>query len=143
MGGLTHPTDEPDAVVRTPGEGRALSANPALRVMVRQSMFRRVELLSLRRYEALAALDGGLPAEARQDAAAEYLTEYDEIPTGPAARGPGLFRVEEAGDRWLVIQIIDDPEGDHDWRITAALDLAATDEAGEPALTVTAFAPTT
>ena len=46
-----------------PSENRALSANPrALRVMVRQSMFRRVELVSLGRYAALAALDGGLTA---------------------------------------------------------------------------------
>ncbi|KRE63522.1 hypothetical protein ASG78_01030 [Nostocoides sp. Soil756] len=141
---LTHPTDEPEAVVRPPGENRKLSANPrALRVMVRQSMFRRVELVSLGRWQALAALDGGLTAEAWQDATAEYLTEYDEVPTGPAARGPALFRVEEEADRWVVTQIIDDPEGDHDWRITAELDLAATDEAGEPALTVTGFAPTT
>ncbi len=140
---LTHPTDAPDTVVRAPGEGRALSANPrALRVMVRQSMFRRVELLSLGRWQALAALDGGLSAEAWQDAAAEYLTEYDRVETGPAARGPALFRIEEGDGQWLVTQILDDPEGDHDWRITAELDLAATDEAGEPALTVTGFAPT-
>ncbi|WP_299444979.1 RNA helicase [uncultured Phycicoccus sp.] len=140
---LTHPTDAPDTAVRAPGEGRALSANPrALRVMVRQSMFRRVELLSLGRWQALAALDGGLTAEAWQDAAAEYLTEYDRVETGPAARGPALFRIEEGDGQWLVTQILDDPEGDHDWRITAELDLAATDEAGEPALTVTGFAPT-
>ncbi len=143
---LTHPSDEPDAVVRAPGEGRALSDNPrALRVMVRQSMFRRVELLALGRHEALATMDGGLTAEAWQDAAAEYLTEYEEFTTGPAARGPALFGVDEGepGERrWVVTQILDDDEDDHDWRITAELDLDATDEAGEPALVVTGFAPT-
>lgn len=141
---LTHPTDEPDAVVRPATENRILSANPrALRVMVRQSMFRRVELLALGRYEALAALDGGLSAEAWQDAAAEYRAEYGEISTGPAARGPALFTVHEGEGTWTVTQILDDEDGDHDWRITAELDLAATDEAGEPALVVTGFAPTT
>ncbi|WP_239100798.1 RNA helicase [Phycicoccus sp. CSK15P-2] len=143
---LTRPDAAPGTEVRPSTEGRALSANPrALRVMVRQSMFRRVELLALRRYEALAALDGGLPADAWQEAHAEYLTEYDEVGTGPGARGPALFTVDEGEDgdgTWTVTQILDDPEGDHDWRITAELDLAATDEAGEPALTVTAFAPT-
>ena len=39
-------------------------------------------------------------------------------------------------------QILDDPDGDHDWRITAELDLAATDEAGELALLVTGLGPT-
>ncbi|MBR7742509.1 DUF3516 domain-containing protein [Phycicoccus sp. BSK3Z-2] len=141
---LTNPTDEPGTEVRPTTEGRALSANPrALRVMVRQSMFRRVELLSLGRYEALAALDGGLTADAWQDAAAEYASEYDGIGTGPSARGPAFFGVETGDGAWTVTQIVEDPEGDHDWRITAELDLAATDEAGEPALVVTAFAPAT
>ncbi|QKE83118.1 DEAD/DEAH box helicase [Arthrobacter sp. NEB 688] len=142
---LAHPDgEEPGAEVRPSTEGRALSDNPrALRVMVRQSMFRRVELLSLRRYEALAALDGGLTAEQWRDAAAEYLAEYGELSTGPAARGPGLFRVEEGEGTWVVEQVLDDEDGDHDWRITAELDLAATDEAGEPVLVVTALAPLT
>ena len=60
----------------------------------------------------------------------------------PQARGPALFRVEEADDHWVVAQILDDPEGDRDWRITAELDLAATDEAGELVLVTTGFGPT-
>lgn len=142
---LAHPDgDEPGTEVRPSTEGRALSDNPrALRVMVRQSMFRRVELLALRRFEALAALDGGLTAEQWQEAAAEYVAEYGEVSTGPAARGPGLFRVEEGDGTWVVEQVLDDEDGDHDWRIGAELDLAATDEAGEPVLVVTRFAPLT
>lgn len=142
---LAHPDgDEPGTEVRPSTEGRALSDNPrALRVMVRQSMFRRVELLALRRFEALAALDGGLTTEQWQEAAAEYVAEYGEVSTGPAARGPGLFRVEEGDGTWVVEQVLDDEDGDHDWRIGAELDLAATDEAGEPVLVVTRFAPLT
>ena len=129
-------------------EDRALSANPrALRVMVRQSMFRRVELLSLHRYAALAALGGNLTDDEWSTAHAAYLDDYDDLGTGPAARGPAFFRVVEdsdAGDAgvWHVEQILDDPEGDHDWRITAELDLAATDEAGELVLVVTGLRPT-
>jgi hypothetical protein len=141
---LANPDDEAPTEVRPSTEGRALTANPrALRVMVRQSMFRRVELLSRGHYEALAAMDGGLSAEAWQDAHAEYLTEYDDIGTGPAARGPALFRVTEEAGHWVVEQLLDDPEGDHDWRITAELDLAATDEQAEPVLVVTGLAPVT
>ena len=140
---LANPSDEPLTEVRTPSEGRALSANPrALRVMVRQSMFRRVELVSLHRYAALAALDGGLTEEEWTAAAAGYRAEYDDLGTGPQARGPALFRVEEEDDHWVVAQILDDPDGDHDWRITAELDLAATDEAGELVLVTTGFGPT-
>lgn len=141
---LANPTEVVSAEVRPSSEGRALTANPrALRVMVRQSMFRRVELLSLRRFGALAALDGGLSEEEWEDALAGYLTEYDTLGTGPQARGPALFRVTEEDDRWLVEQILDDPDGDHDWRITAELDLAATDEAGEVVLVVTGLGPAT
>jgi hypothetical protein len=111
--------------------------------MVRQSMFRRVELLSLRRHAALAALDGGLSEEEWQEAGAAYLAEYGDLGTGPEARGPGLFRVTEEPGLWVVEQILDDPEGDHDWRITAELDLAATDEAGELVLVVTGLGPAT
>ncbi|MFL6165436.1 MAG: DEAD/DEAH box helicase [Ornithinibacter sp.] len=141
---LANPTDEPLTEVRSPSEGRALSANPrALRVMVRQSMFRRVELVSLRRFAALAALDGGLTQDEWEAAAAGYRAEYDDLGTGPQARGPALFRIdEEDAEHWLVTQILDDPDGDHDWRITAELDLTATDQAGELVLVTTGFGPT-
>jgi hypothetical protein len=32
---------------------------------------------------------------------------------------------------------LDDPAGHHDWAINASIDLAASDEAGEPAVTIT------
>ena len=38
---------------------------------------------------------------------------------------------------WLVEQILDDPEGDHDWRFYAEVDLAACDATGELQLCVT------
>ncbi len=138
---LANPSDEPLTEVRTPSENRALSANPrALRVMVRQSMFRRIELVSLGRYAALAALDGGLTEAEWAAAAAGYHAEYDDLGTGPEARGPALFRVVEEEDHWVVAQILDDPDGDRDWRISAELDLTATDEAGELVLVTTASA---
>ncbi|HWO52521.1 MAG TPA: DUF3516 domain-containing protein [Ornithinibacter sp.] len=141
---LANPSDEPLTEVPAPSENRALSANPrALRVMVRQSMFRRIELVSLGRFAALAALDGGLTQDEWAAAAAGYRAEYDDLGTGPQARGPALFRVvEEDGDHWVVTQILEDPDGDRDWRITAELDLAATDEAGELVLVTTGFGPT-
>ncbi len=139
---LANPTDQPGREVGVPSENRALSANPrALRVMVRQSMFRRVELLSQRRYAALAALDGGLSEQEWASAASGYLAEYGWLGTGPEARGPAFFRVVEDGDVWHLAQILDDPEGDHDWRITADLDLPATDEMGELVLVTTGLGP--
>ncbi|HSN43078.1 MAG TPA: DUF3516 domain-containing protein, partial [Propionibacteriaceae bacterium] len=66
------------------------------------------------------------------DAALEdYFDEHDVLPDGPDARSPAHFVVEEAGRTWSVRQIIDDPAGNHDWAITATIDLDACDEAGE------------
>lgn len=63
---------------------------------------------------------------------------------GPDARGPGLVRVVTDAEPgyWLVEQILDDPDRDHDWRIFAEVDLAASDAAGELVLRVTDLAHT-
>ena len=45
--------------------------------------------------------------------------------------------VDEQPGRWTVRQIIDDPAGDHDWGISAEIDLAASDELGAAAVRVT------
>jgi len=129
-----------------PVEARPITANErAFRVLVRNAMFRRVELAARRRWDDLAALEpgrhGALGTADWQEAGEAYFSEYDEIGTGADARGPGLLVVAKEADRWRVQQIIDDPEGDHDWRITAEVDLRASDEAGELVLTTTGFAP--
>jgi hypothetical protein len=48
-----------------------------------------------------------------------------------------MLVVEKDGRRWRVQQILGDPAGDHDWRITADVDLDASDRAGELAMDVT------
>ncbi len=116
-----------------PGGTRPLSANPrALRVLVRNAMFRLVELAARRRVDEL-----GPWAQALED----YYAEHDSIGIDADARGPAMLIVEEHPDRWEVQQILADPAGDHDWRLFATLDLAATDEEGEPVLTGTALRP--
>jgi hypothetical protein len=42
---------------------------------------------------------------------------------------------------WTVRQILDDPDGDQDWAITAQVDLAGSDEAGEPVVHLVAVGP--
>jgi hypothetical protein len=58
---------------------------------------------------------------------------------GPDARGPKMIDIVEEPERWLVRQVVDDPEDDHDWAITAEVDLAASDEAGEAVVWITGF----
>src|SRR5690606_39228208 len=115
----------------------------AFRVLVRNAMFRRVELAALRRYDELGEMDAesGWDAERWAEAMEAYFAEYDSLGTGPDARGPALFMVEQGRDRWTVRQIFDDPEGDHDWAISAEVDLRASDEAGTAVIRILDVGP--
>jgi hypothetical protein len=130
---LRNPVEEAEhlAADRPP----AVTSNPrAFRVLVRNALFRRVELAALRRWDELGELDGedGWNADAWADALEPYFDEHDEIMTGPDARGPGMLIIDEAAGEgeWRVRQIFDDPAGDHDWGFSAAVDLHGSDEAG-------------
>ncbi|MER7208726.1 DUF3516 domain-containing protein [Streptosporangium sp. NPDC000239] len=99
----------------------------AFRVLVRNAMFRLVELAAVEREEELAELAPDVDWGAALDA---YYDDHDEIGTGPDARGPGLLRIEEEKEFWRVRQVIADPAGDGDWGIDAQVDLGASDEEG-------------
>ncbi|SRR6266536_1278127 len=132
----------PAEQVAAPADDRppAVTGNPrAFRVLVRNALFRRVELAALRRYDELGALDAeaGWDADAWALALEPYFGEHGDIGTGPDARGPGLLIIDQQPDHWAVRQIFDDPAGDHDWGFSARVDLAASDEAGAAVLEVT------
>ena len=109
----------------------------AFRVLVRNALFRRVELVARRSWWALGELDESFPADAWQEAFEPYFAEHAAVQTGAAARGPALLLVTEEPGRWVVRQILDDPEGDHDWGITAEVDLRASDAEGTAVVRVT------
>ncbi|HEY0167356.1 MAG TPA: DUF3516 domain-containing protein [Jatrophihabitans sp.] len=137
---LTAPAPESATVGMLAPPTRPLTANTrAFTVLVRNAMFRRVELAAGRRYAELGELDAGAgwDAEAWQEALAGYFSEYDRIDAGPQARGPSLFQVSVEPRRWLVRQVFQDPNSDHDWGISAEVDLEASDEAGEAVLRIT------
>ncbi len=127
---LTDPAggDAPGAAFGTDGP-RPVTANVrAFRVMVRNAVFRLVDLAARRRWRELPELTDGADWADELD---PYFAEYGEIGTGPAARGPELFQLETQRDTWTVRQVLDDPDGDRGWSIDATVDLAASDEAGE------------
>jgi hypothetical protein len=115
----------------------------AFRVLVRNALFRRVELAALRRFDLLGELDreAGWDAEAWRQALSPYFAEYSDIGIGPNARSPQLLTITEEPERWLVRQVLDDPAGDRDWAIMAEVDLAASDEEGAAVVWVTDVAP--
>ena len=129
--------DRHDEPVVPPAPKRLTANTRAFRVLVRNEMFRRVLLAAREDVESLASLDPDLGAEGWNDALDAYFAEHDEIFTGADARSPHLLLIEQGAQQWTVRQILDDPAGDHDWGISATVDLAASDEAGEAAVTVT------
>ncbi|GAA4883982.1 DEAD/DEAH box helicase [Saccharopolyspora cebuensis] len=132
--------DGESVAVAPPSAPAGVTANRrAFRVQVRNALFRRVELAARRNYAELGALDAdsGWGADEWADALEEYFDEHDEIGTGADARGPALLMITEEPGRWVVRQIFDDPAGDHDWGISAVVDLAESDELGAAALEVT------
>ncbi len=111
----------------------------AFRVLVRNALFRRVELAALRRWDDLGELDGedGWDADAWAAALEPYYAEHGEIGTGPDARGPAMLIIDEQPGTWSARQIFDDAAGDHDWGFSATVDLAASDDAGVAVIKVT------
>jgi len=159
---------DPASAVTAPGPARPMSGNPTmLRRLVRNMMFRRVELASRENYPALGELDsssgwGGVAWREALDPLFEAQGDH-AIGIGPDARSAALVTfVESGGDNekggaraalaatpegtlpegtWLVRQVLDDPAGDHDWAIVASIDLDASDETGAPVLTVLHVGP--
>lgn len=118
---------EDDGPVVPPAPPSILGNRRAFTVLVRNELFRRVQLAALQDDDALVALDPGAGWPEALDA---YYDEHDEILTGGAARSPRFCEITESPDAWRVEQTIDDPAGDHDWRIRAEVDLAASVEEG-------------
>lgn len=104
-------------------------------VMVRNALWRRVELVARDDLDGLAGVEpeGSEMTADRWDAALDgYYDEHERLLTDADARGPALLSVDRSTPgEWRVVQTLHDPEGHHDWVIEAVVDLAASDEAGE------------
>ncbi|HEY2556009.1 MAG TPA: DUF3516 domain-containing protein, partial [Diaminobutyricibacter sp.] len=158
------------AAIAPPVPKNVTTNRRAFLVLVRNELFRRVQLAALDKFEELGRLEaeaatlsppgaGGetaaspgaaLPNPALPsfsaldwaDALESYFAEHDEIGTDADARSSAMIIVDEtpaiSEGVWRVRQILDDPEGDHDWGISADVDLAASAEAGVAVIRVRA-----
>lgn len=123
----------------------------AFKVMVRNAMFRRIELIAADQWNALGALEAGvaaLPEVAQEplmnpqdwdDALADFYDEHDEVILDGDARGPQHLRIKADGRHWQVSQTVVDPQGNNDWVIEATADLDVSDEVGEAFVLATAM----
>ena len=120
--------------VAVPARPRPLTGNErAFTAMVRNALFRRVELIALRRWYDLGLLDAdsGWNADRWEEVVRGYFAEHADLNTGGDARGPALLIIDKGEPGlWRVRQILDDPAGDHDWGFDVEVDLIASDEEG-------------
>ena len=149
---------DPDAAQRVAdGEpvrpARPITGNErAFTRMVRNALFQRVRLAAQDRSDALGDLDTanaaltdppGRPAMSARDwhdALGAYWDEYESINTGPQGRSPSLLMIDRADPAvWRLRQIIEDPDGNHDFAIVGSIDLDASDAAGEPVVRIESF----
>jgi superfamily II RNA helicase len=106
-------------------------------VLIRNAVFRRVQLMDLDQPAELGALDKdwGYNVHEWQDTLDDYYDQHEYVGIDAKARSGELFILDDAHERdehtWKVRQIIDDSDGDHDWAITGTVDLDATQEGGE------------
>ncbi|OJX75066.1 MAG: DEAD/DEAH box helicase [Leifsonia sp. 71-9] len=154
---LVHPDAARHAAEATelaPPAPRNVTTNRrAFFVLVRNELFRRVQLAALDRVpelgtleaEAAALAESAVPSftEQQWNAALEgYYEEHDEILTDAAARSAKMIVVDETPAAsegvWRVRQILADPAGDHDWGISADILLEASARAGVAVVRVTA-----
>ena len=133
--------------LRAPGSSQFVNVR-VLRAWVRQQLMHRLELLDREDYRALAALgdtdaSGNLWDQDRWAAAIDpYFEDYGYISTDAAARGPALFDLVvpatggaptgQAGEVWHINQTLSDPDGNHDWRLTARLTITPATAPDEP-----------
>ena len=134
---LTNPNAPLDAPVAVPARPRPLTGNErAFTAMVRNALFRRVELFARRRWNDLGSLDAdsGWTAQRWEEVVHAYFAEHDDVGTGADARGPALLIIDRRPGVWRVRQILDDPAGDHDWGFDVEVDLETSDEQGAAVL---------
>ncbi|MET0828287.1 MAG: DUF3516 domain-containing protein [Microbacterium sp.] len=135
---LINPVVDQAAPVVPPAPPSVLTNRRAFLVLVRNELFRRVRLAALQKDDELAELDPDVDWSSALDA---YFDEHDEMLTGGPARSPRLVTVDEtdaaASGVWKVEQTIDDPAGDHDWRIRGEVDLAASEQEGAAVVRIT------
>ncbi|PJJ61418.1 helicase-like protein [Compostimonas suwonensis] len=162
---LIHPDLEQlgGAEIVPPPPPSILTNRRAFTVLVRNELFRRVQLASREAYDALgeletasAALSSGsssgpspssglghvLSADEWADALDPYFEEHDTLLIDADARNPRLLSIDESradagAGVWLVRQTLHDPQGYHDWGIDAEVDLPASVAEGTAIVRVT------
>ena len=130
---LRQPPDDAEGPdVRPPliDEHDVVANQRAFTVMVRNEVFRWVELLARRRYDLLP-FEPEVQAQVA-DQLGSYWEEFDQLMIDAEARSAALLRYDHRTGR--VLQILHDPDGIDEWRFNATVERARSREEGRAVL---------
>jgi superfamily II RNA helicase len=119
------------------GAATVVEDRRGLIVLIRNAMFRRIQLMDRDDANALGSLDKdwGYGVHQWEDVLDDYYDAHEYVGIDQQARSGDLFILDDRNEAkehtWKVRQIIDDSDGDHDWAITGTVELDATQESGE------------
>lgn len=142
---LSHPNLDPAAhaqqPITPPPPPSVVTNERAFRVLVRNELFRRVQLAARDDADALGELDAasGWDSTRWGEALDAYYEHHDSIGIDADARSASMLTMELGATEWKVRQVLADPAGDHDWVITATVDLEESAQAGFAVLSVTSM----
>lgn len=129
--------DQERAAHAAPPTRRVVDDKRGLTMLVRNALFKRVELIATENSTELGRLDSdyGMQQRAWNDTLDDLYADHEEFLTNTDSRSAKFFILndskEKADHTWHVRQILNDADGDHDWAIDATVDLDATQERGE------------
>ncbi len=147
------PIDE-STPVRPPTRIDVTTDQRGFRVLVRNEAFRWVLLFSRRDYDGLAECSdpGRLAEEERRPTpvqspadleavAASYWADHSEVLTGPDARGPEFFQLDDdwSGPRASIRQVVRDPAGYDEWAFRGFVDLERSRREGKAVVVLVGF----
>jgi hypothetical protein len=113
---------------------------------IRAEMHRLLKALSARDWEQalewIAPVDDAWTIAKLDDALRAYFDAHARIELGQDARSPKFTQTRQVDeDVWEVTQTVCDPDGDHDWKIEAVVDLGAVRDPSAPILRVVRIGP--
>lgn len=152
---LANPELAEERANRPPEVKDVFTNERALRVMIRNAVWRVVQLLARQDYtQAASALaDLGSPEHGVNGAAwsavaldkqlAPYFEQYGQLLVTADARGPSRLLIEPwQGQTSAVRQVLTDPEEHLEWSLRFLLHIDASRRAGRPVLTLASLGPT-
>jgi hypothetical protein len=136
-----------DAATPSPDPADITADRKAFTIMLRNEVWRIVQALSRKNYQAAAdllaalrPLQAGLADAARLERdMSGYFSEYELLRADPQARHPKFLHIDASDEVWLLRQVLVDPNDDLAWSIELRVNLAQCREEGRLMLELVAI----